>query len=46
MIFRCKRDEGMGEWRSLCNDGLDVSDGACSTYGRQEGCIQDFGGES
>jgi hypothetical protein len=56
-VFGPKRDEVTGEWRKLHNGLLitkyysahqikkPLMGGACGTYGGEQNCIQDFGGE-
>ena len=44
-IYGHKREEVTGEWRKLHNEGDQIRKdigGACSTYCRQESCIQGF----
>jgi hypothetical protein len=43
-IFRLRRDDETGQWRAH-SDGLhDLY--RCGTFGKQEWCIEGFGGES
>ena len=52
-IFRPKRDEGTEEWRRLHTEDLsdlysspNIIRVACSTYGGEQRCTQDSGGET